>query len=641
MASGVNVSVSIKQNSQNIANNTSSVTISVKVGTYGNSFNLNGMPVKVVLSGNLSGTYNTSVKLDKEQTKTAWSRTFTVTHSSTGTAKVTAKATVETNISAGTITKSASKTLTTIPRASEPSVSGTLQLGNGITVNTNRKSTAFTHTLSWSWAGKSGTIATGVGASYVWTPSIATFAPYLTNATSATCTITCVTYSGGYAIGTKAKTFTLSIPSSVVPSCSLAVTDTNGYLETYDAFVLNKSQVRATVTGAGIYGSTISKYAATLGGVTKSGTASAVDLGAPLTTGSQTVTGTVTDSRGRTKSASQAITVANYTNPTLNASAFRATNGVEDDESTTVRVSVSGTVCDVNSKGINSGTVKIESREVNGEWTQRQSQDRGQTFSFDADFSGFEATSRYEIRVTVTDSFGTVAQMTLFIMTAQPVMDLHSTGEGIGFATTAQQGQFRVGIPSVFMDKVSLEHSSSARQGLYLDEAGRLVLGDDAGNIVAANNLILGNNAALGSYLADNETISALLRMNPNNQVEFNWTSGGLKGRVMKKLWEGTWSRGGTITIPEYAYYNVFLLRHNYANCPIIVTRMSIGGSGLIGASAFAMAGYDTLVIMGIQALAAGENKLQMRSAIRNAISASNGNMSYSDITIEAIYGVL
>ena len=47
--------------------------------------------------------------------------------------------------------------------------------------------------------------------------------------------------------------------------------------------------------------------------------------------------------------------------------------------------------------------------------------------------------------------------------------------------------------------------------------------------------------------------------MNTSNQVELSWTSGGLKGRVRKQLWSGTWT-SGVITVPEVNYYNVFLV---------------------------------------------------------------------------------
>ena len=40
-----------------------------------------------------------------------------------------------------------------------------------------------------------------------------------------------------------------------------------------------------------------------------------------------------------------------------------------------------------------------------------------------------------------------------------------------------------------------------------------------------------------------------------------NWTGSGLKGRVMKQIWSGTLSEGGTITVSELPYYNLLAAR--------------------------------------------------------------------------------
>lgn len=67
----------------------------------------------------------------------------------------------------------------------------------------------------------------------------------------------------------------------------------------------------------------------------------------------------------------------------------------------------------------------------------------------------------------------------------------------------------------------------------------------------------LENNRAILGRLTSG-SYSEMLRMNTANQVELNWTSGGLKGRVWKTIWSGTLNRGGTVTVSELPYYNVF-----------------------------------------------------------------------------------
>lgn len=107
-----------------------------------------------------------------------------------------------------------------IPAKSAPTTSAsTVKMGTSVTINTNRSSTAYTHTLSYTIGGKSETIATGVTTSKPWTPD-KNLASYTGNKTSATCTITCQTYNGTLLVGTEYKYITLTVPDATVPKLS-------------------------------------------------------------------------------------------------------------------------------------------------------------------------------------------------------------------------------------------------------------------------------------------------------------------------------------------------------------------------------------------------------------------------------------
>lgn len=109
--------------------------------------------------------------------------------------------------------------LETIARTSKPSVSATsVKMGNAVTINTNRQSTALTHTLTYSIGGSTGTIATGVGASYKWT--VPDLASKISGKTSGSCTITCKTYSGTTLIGSSSVNITLTVPDKSAPTLS-------------------------------------------------------------------------------------------------------------------------------------------------------------------------------------------------------------------------------------------------------------------------------------------------------------------------------------------------------------------------------------------------------------------------------------
>ena len=118
-----------------------------------------------------------------------------------------------------TITANIKVTLPLIATASVPTVSASsVTMLDDVTITTNRVSSSLTHDLTYSFGGSTGTIATGVGASYKWTvPDLVSKIP---NKGSGTCTITCKTKSGDTVIGTETVDITLKIPAKSTPSAS-------------------------------------------------------------------------------------------------------------------------------------------------------------------------------------------------------------------------------------------------------------------------------------------------------------------------------------------------------------------------------------------------------------------------------------
>ena len=99
-------------------------------------------------------------------------RTVDISHNEDGTKTVTLSGAWCSGISGGwapySLSVSGKVTLKTIPRATTPVV-GTVTLGEQAVISLPRASTAFTHTLSYSFGSASGTIATGAGDSCRWT----------------------------------------------------------------------------------------------------------------------------------------------------------------------------------------------------------------------------------------------------------------------------------------------------------------------------------------------------------------------------------------------------------------------------------------------------------------------------------------
>lgn len=113
----------------------------------------------------------------------------------------------------------------TIPDKSTPSASAsTVKMGTIVDIYTNRKSTGFTHTLTYALGGASGTIGTGVEGGKAWIP-LKSLAAYTGNKTSAACTITCDTYNGSLLVGTDSFQIILTVPDATVPKLSANIAE--------------------------------------------------------------------------------------------------------------------------------------------------------------------------------------------------------------------------------------------------------------------------------------------------------------------------------------------------------------------------------------------------------------------------------
>lgn len=113
----VTVSITLKENSYSVADNTSSVTCTVKAHwTYG-SWDHNNLKKTLTFGGS---TYTTTANINKNRTNsgsiTLFSKTKTITHNADGSKSVSASVKVPTRTSSGTVTASKSLTLTKIPR---------------------------------------------------------------------------------------------------------------------------------------------------------------------------------------------------------------------------------------------------------------------------------------------------------------------------------------------------------------------------------------------------------------------------------------------------------------------------------------------------------------------------------------------
>ena len=295
-------------------------------------------------------------------------------------------------------------------------------LGTQQTITITRYNNSFTHTLTGKYGNYSWTIATGVGVSYAWTPSV-DLAAQFPAAKSGVCTITCTTYSGSDNIGSSTTTCTLSIPSSV--KCTVGtVTVTEavaGLASKFGAFVQGKSKATISATinsgsGSPAYGATVSAYAITTNGQTL--TSNGATTGILNTSGSNSYSFKITDTRGYSDTKSSTYNVLAYSSPTISASISRNAS-----DASKIDISYSYAISSCNSR--NDKSLSIKYRVVGGNYTTIPITISSYTDSnITYQITGLDANTAYEVAVVVTDYFTSTTTNTQINPTGNRVFDI-------------------------------------------------------------------------------------------------------------------------------------------------------------------------------------------------------------------------
>ena len=217
LASWLKMRIKWVVNSQSVANNTSNITVTAQLISGNGSLSIGSRDVVLTINGT-KYTGSSSMSISANTTKNLFSKTVNVAHNDDGSKTVALACTLtfDATISGewwGDRALSGSAKLNTIARKSTFTRSGTATMGYAQTIKITRQSSSFTHTLKYTWAGSTATIATGIGTSYTWTPP-ASMASKILNATSGSCKLTLETYNGSTLIGTTTLTFTLSVPAA-------------------------------------------------------------------------------------------------------------------------------------------------------------------------------------------------------------------------------------------------------------------------------------------------------------------------------------------------------------------------------------------------------------------------------------------
>lgn len=406
----INYRLVIELLSQDIVANTSTINVQLQAWRL-NNYTTYGTGVASV---NVEGTQydqgiDPSQKIQYYSYTTLYNANHTIIHNADGTktASIGGYFSINSPVEGGW--DSFSFTLPTIPRASSVTATNA-DIESATSININRYSGSFTHTLKYSFGALNGTIVTKTTqTSYGWTvPS--SFYAQIPNAISGTCTITCETYSGNTLIGTSSCTFTVSVnPQTNAPIVSATITDSNS---TTVALTGNNANMVKFYSNAAYSISATAKNSASivsrlitcgsLSGSAASGTLTAVESG--------TFVVSATDSRGITTTVTYTKTLVDYIKLTQTPVLARVTP-----TGSTISINISGNYFNGSfGAQANTLTIKYQYREVGGSWpgsytTISSPTLNGNTYSKQQNLSQvFDYTKAYEFEVQVIDKLGTV-----------------------------------------------------------------------------------------------------------------------------------------------------------------------------------------------------------------------------------------
>lgn len=456
------ITLSWTRSSYSIANNTSTISWTLK-GSGGNTTTYyKAGNFKVVING--STVYSSSTRICLYNGTTVSSGSLTITHGSDG--SKTFSASIEAGIynTAVNCTGSGSFTLDTIPRVSVPTLSSSsVYFGSSVTITTNRKSTSFTHKVYYSINGGSDVlISSSVGASYGWTvPS--SLMSNIPSATSTTIKITVYTMYSGSSIGSNTVSFTAKVPTTIIPTCSLSVSDNAGYYSTYGYYIQSYSKLKITVSASGSYSSTIKSYSVKADGKTYTSASTITDV--LINTGSQSITVTVTDSRGRTSTTvTKTISVLSYSAPVVSFKAYRCNaSGTEDQEGLYFKCELTGSITSLNSK--NSATYKICYKK-SSDTTYTTISGSGTTYT-SAPIS-CSAENIWNVYAVITDNLSST-QYNIDVPIAFMLGDVYADGKGVSFGKIATRDGFDCQMNAYFTGDITF---SSGKMNDYIVEQG-------------------------------------------------------------------------------------------------------------------------------------------------------------------------
>lgn len=415
---GVTCNLKVEEKSYSISNNTSQVYVKLTATTTGSSYNNTGPSGSITIDGTK---YNFSKNIPLNSTTTLYESTKTITHNSDGKKTITVSYTFNTEISAGVLTGSRKVTLTTIPRTSTVTCADG-NIGSATTININRASSSFTHTITYSFSGLTGTIATKTSNTSIGWTIPTSFYEKVPNAKSGKVTINCDTYSGSTKVGSSSTTANVFVINSE-PDVEATIKDVNSATVALtgdsNKFVKYMSNAKVEITATAKNSATIKSKKVICGN--KSGTSTSNTLN---NVESGTFVVSCTDSRGFSASKTITKTLVNYIKLAFTDVSLERPSTT----SNTVNASLKGNWFNDNFGTTNNTlSMKYRYRQSGGSWGSYNTispNKNGNTFSYSSSLgSSFNFNYEYEFEFVIEDKLMTVTQ-DVIVTQGIPILDI-------------------------------------------------------------------------------------------------------------------------------------------------------------------------------------------------------------------------
>ena len=411
---GYKLSLDVSEASTNQSNNSSGVNWALRVVATSSYCQYNPGPGTIKVSINGKQVYSGTPAMvfpGPNSIITVCSGSMTIAHDSDGSKTIACSASYTASASAsylpGNMSCSGNFALTSFPMATTPTFSATtVAVGSSVTITLPRAVNTFKHIVMYHINGKSGFVSHEAADSVAWTvPEDVLDA--MPNSTSGTCDIEVQTYTAeGSYIGAKDVNIALTVPSSYKPTIGAPTISeaTSGIASQFSAFVQSKSTLKIVTPVTQAKGATLKSCTVKVDGYTYSGTT--VTTGVINSSGDLSLSITATDSRGRTATRTQSVTIKPYSSPKISIAAVSRADadGTLNESGTYLKCQYAFKVSPVGNK--NTHSFKIQKKNGSS-WKQLTSIDgyEGNSAYITSATEVFSVDQEYNIRFLVSDFF--------------------------------------------------------------------------------------------------------------------------------------------------------------------------------------------------------------------------------------------